>query len=137
MRRVTRHRQRGVSLVAALFLLVVLALLGAFIVRISVIQHHTVSLALLGAQAHAAALTGIEWAAHEALQGGLCAATTLNLSEGALNGFTVNVSCQRTTHQEGGANYDVFVFESFASAGSYGTPDYVSRTIRTSVTDAP
>lgn len=131
------HRQQGVSLVAALFLLVVLALLGAFIVRISVIQHHTVSLALLGARAHAAAVSGIEWAAHEAIQGGLCAATTVNLTEGALDGFTVNVSCQRTSHQEGGANYDVFVFESFASAGTYGTPDYVSRTIRTSVTDAP
>ncbi len=64
--------QRGFALVAAIFLIVVLASLGVFIVRISGVQQHTVNIALLGARAFEAAVAGMEWGAFQALDSGAC-----------------------------------------------------------------
>jgi MSHA biogenesis protein MshP len=52
-----RRRQRGFSLVSALFLLVVLAGLGAYAVRLNTLQLGAVTAALRGAQALEAART--------------------------------------------------------------------------------
>lgn len=58
----TPSLQRGFSLVAALFLLVVLAGLGAYAVRLNTLQQQSVTAALRGAQAFEAARTGAAWA---------------------------------------------------------------------------
>ena len=132
------RRQRGFALVVAIFLLVVLASLGVYIVKISGVQHATVNMALLGSRAFEAARTGIEWGAFQALDTSACpAATTLNLTEGGLNGFDVDVTCTTTAHTETGTTYNLFVIDVEASAGTYGNPDYVSRRMQASITDAP
>ena len=51
-------------LMAALFLLVVLAALGLVAVKLSVVQHHTVSLTLQSARAFQAAQSAIEYGAY-------------------------------------------------------------------------
>ena len=130
-----RHRQRGVSLVAAVFLLVVLAALGAFAVRLGVMQQQTASGGLLATQALHAARSGIAWGAHRAIAGGWCASASLSLSEGGTAGFTVDVSCTQTSHIERGETLDVFVFSVLAERGSYGTADYVSRRLEAKVVD--
>jgi MSHA biogenesis protein MshP len=125
--------QQGVSLVSALFLIVVIAALGAFAVRISAGQQHTVNLSLLSSQALAAANAGVEWAARRALEEGGCAAATtqtLTLTEGALADFTVAVTCTPTTHADGGGSTTIYSITAFAQRGVYGAPDYVSRQIR-------
>jgi MSHA biogenesis protein MshP len=124
----TGARTRGFSLVAVLFLIVVIALLGAFAVRIGAGQQQTVNLALLGARALSAANSGIEYGAHQALVGGVCANATLNLSEGALNGFTVVVTCSPSSHSDGGGT-NVYRINAAASFGTYGQSDYVSRQV--------
>ena len=129
-------RQRGFALVAAIFLIVVLSSLGVYMVRISGIQHQTVNVALLGARAFHAARTGIEWGVYQALDGN-CTTETLNLTEGGLNGFVVDVTCGSTSHTETGDTYNIFVIDVEARAGVYGTPDYVSRRIQATLTDAP
>ena len=58
------------------------------------------------------------------------------LTEGGLNGYTVDTSCISTLHSEGPNAVRVYVIEAFAYSGSYGTPDYVSRRIRSTITDA-
>ena len=132
------RRQRGFALVVAIFLLVVLASLGVYIVKISGVQHATVNIALLGARAFEAARTGIEWGAFQALDSGACPADmTLNLTEGGLNGFAVEVECTTSSHTETGTTYNLFVIDVVASSGLYGQPDYVSRRMKASVTDAP
>lgn len=128
--------QQGFSLVPALFLLVVLAVLGAVAVRLSAIQHQTVVLSMQSTRAYAAARAGIEWSAHQAVTSGSCGAATIALSEGGLDGFTVETLCTTSSHNEGTTTTNVYVLEAFAYAGAYGTPDYVSRRIRASVTDA-
>lgn len=128
--------QNGFSLVPALFLLVVLAALGIVAVRLTGVQQQTVVLAMQSARAYSAARTGIDWSAYQALVNGSCAAGTLSLSEGGLAGFTVETSCSNTTHTEGPLTVRVYVIDAFAWSGVYGTPDYVSRRVRSTVTDA-
>ncbi len=131
------RRQRGFALIVAIFLLVVLSSLGVYIVKVSGIQHQTVNVTLLGARAFEAARAGIEWGAFQALDSGACTTTTLNLTEGGLNGFAVDVTCTTTPHTETGTTFNLYVINVEASAGLYGQPDYVSRRMQASVTDAP
>ena len=131
----SRRNERGFTLVVAVFLLVVLAGLGAFAVRLTLMQQQTVSSGLLASQAFHAARTGIAWAAHQAINGGACTTSTVSLSEGGTAGFDVDVSCAQSTHIEAGASMDVFVIEALAYRGSYGEPDYVSRRIEAKIVD--
>ena len=132
----SRRKQTGFSLVPALFLIVVLAALGVVAVRMSVVSSQTVVLAMQGSRADAAARSGIEWAVYEAVVNNSCAASTsLSLTEGGLTGFTVNVSCTSASFSEGQDTVTVYTVEAFAFSGAYGQPDYISRRVRTTLTD--
>jgi len=128
--------QGGVALVAAIFLLVVLAGLAVYAVRLGTLQQQTVSSALRAAQAFHAARSGVAWAAHRAINSGWCGAQTLTLSESGASGFDVQVQCTSTVHVEGGATTNVYVIDALAESGAYGGPDYVSRRLQAKVTDA-
>lgn len=130
-------RSAGFSLVPALFLLVVLAGLGIVAVRLTAVQSQTVVLGMQSARAYAAASSGVDWAAYRALVNGACDSASLPLTEGGLAGFTVSTNCSSSTHTEGSTSVQIFVIEAFARSGIYGTPDYVSRRLRATVTDAP
>lgn len=130
-------RERGMAMVAALFLLVVLATLGVVAVRLSAVQHHTVSLTIQAARAFQAAQSGIEYAGYRALVAGSCSNTSFTYSEGGLAGITVDVSCAASAHGEGAGITNIYALQAFASSGLYGTPDYVSRRIQATVTDSP
>lgn len=130
-RRVRRRvlRSGGFALVPAIFLIVVLSVLAAWAVRLNVQQQQTVSLAVLGARALAAANAGVEWGAWRALNGS-CANGTLALGETTLAGFSVEVTCTATSLAEGAATVRAYVLESTATAGTYGQSDYVRRRVR-------
>ena len=130
------NRQTGFSLVPALFLLVVLAALGIVAVRLSGVQQQTVVLAMQSGRAYAAARAGVDWSAYQALVNGSCASSTINLTEAGLAGFSVDTSCTSTSHSEGPNTVNIYVIDAFAWSGVYGSPDYVSRRIRSTVTDA-
>lgn len=105
--RVTSHasrRQRGFSIVTALFLLVVLSLLGAFIVSVTGLQQSSQQLDVQGVRAYQAARAGIEWGAWQVLDPNntigtpalpTCPASPTNLTglAGSLSPFTVTVTC--------------------------------------------
>ena len=133
---IARQHQRGISLVPALFLLIVLAALGVVAVRLTAVQQQTVVLAMQSARAYSAARAGVDWAAYQAVTNASCGSATLTLSEAGLAGFTVQTSCTSSTHSEGPNTVTVYSIDAFAAAGAYGTPDYVSRRIRSTVTDA-
>ena len=139
-------KQQGFALVMAIFILVIMGTLGLFLARISGVQQTTVIYSMLGARAYHAAQTGIEWGSYQALNtppGTMCGAgvpitTNFTLTNGALAGFSIGVVCSYTTHTEGGnPPYNVFVLTSTALTGVFGSPDYASRTVRSTVTDAP
>jgi MSHA biogenesis protein MshP len=131
------RRARGFSLVLALFIIIVVALLGAVAVRLGAGEQQTVSLRILGDRAVEAARTGVEWGAYRALDLNTCSSGSLGLSEGALAGFTVTVGCVATTHAQSNGTYHVYEIDSYAESGTYGRPDYVSRRIGARFTDAP
>jgi MSHA biogenesis protein MshP len=136
----TQKRQRGFSLVAAIFLLVVLAALGAFIVTMSAVQHATASQSVQGARANNAARSGIEWGIYQVTTGGACPAATTAFPAFAvpgLNGFQVTVTCSAINTTESGQAFNIFNLTATAVFGTYGTQDFISRRMHVTVTNAP
>ena len=143
-KRRTAKSQEGFSLPAAIFLLVVLWLLGAFIVSITGTQQSALVLDVQGSRAYQAARAGVEWAAYNVLDpnntGGAalpsCPAspTTLPALAGSLATYTVIVNCSATTTTEGNRNVRVFLVVSRASSGAPGTPTYVEREVQAVLT---
>lgn len=130
------RRQAGVSLLSAVFLIVVLSGLAVFSVRLSMLQQQTVTSSLRAAQAFHAARSGIAWAAHRAVSSGWCESATLSLTEAGMAGFELTVNCSESTHVEQGASINVYVIDVLAEAGVYGGPDYASRRVQAKITDA-
>jgi MSHA biogenesis protein MshP len=136
----SRDQQSGFSLVAAVFLIVVLAGLAAFAVQVAMSQYQGANLVLLEARAQAAADSGIEYGANRTLRAGGCAAirSPLTLNQPGLSGYSVNVSCAATNgHKVNGTPYTVYVLTSTATYGTYGRSGYVSRSVTRNVTNAP
>jgi MSHA biogenesis protein MshP len=132
----------GFALIAAIFVILVLAALAMFAVRIGATQQQTADYALLNARAQLAGDSGIEYGINQALVHGSCPGpvTTLNPGAAGLKGFTVMVTCTVTSHQIGAApptTYHAYALTSVAQLGTYGTSGYVARTATRMVNDAP
>ena len=113
---------RGFTLVQAIFILVVLALLGVAMMRLIGVQSSTSVFALQGARAYQAARSGLEWGASRASSGNSCNGTM------TVEDFAVNVTCSSQQFTEGPIGpYDVYRINATATFGSYGSPDFVSR----------
>ena len=134
----------GFSLVTALFLLVILAALGVFVITIRSTQQATSTLSILDARAMAAAQSGMQWAVHRVRNqpvdlgcGG--AGAGFNLQGPGLDGFSVAISCVATPNivEGGDPPYSMYALTVTASRGVLGSPDYVRRTLQATVTDAP
>lgn len=94
--------QTGFTLVSVVFILVVLAALGAALAQISVRQQLGSAAALDTARAQQAARAGLEWAAFQVLRNPAppaaapaCFATT-SFTVAGLSSYTITVSCTRT-----------------------------------------
>ena len=119
--------QRGASLVVAIFLVVIIAALAAFAVASSRATRDANNLQLLSDRALAAARAGAEWGAFRALSQNLCAPNQpLNLTQGALRGFTLTVNCVRSRPE---GTYWVVDITSTARWGAFGRPDYAYRRV--------
>jgi MSHA biogenesis protein MshP len=127
---------RGFALVPALFLIVAVAALAAVAIRVGGGEQQTATMALQQARALAAANSGVEWGAYQALHGGCAPSTTLNLTEAALAGFNVVVTCSATTYPNGAGSSHSYVIASTATTGTYGQPSFVSRVVSATLTDA-
>jgi MSHA biogenesis protein MshP len=128
--------QQGFALIPALFLIVVLGALALVAIRVGSGEQQTVIMALQETRALAAAQSGIEWGAYQSEIGNCAASITLNLTEAALNGFTVVVSCAATTFTNGAATSSSYVLKSTATTGTYGQPGYVHRAVSGTYTNA-
>ncbi len=139
--------QKAFALPTAIFLLVVLAALGAFMLLMSSVQHTTAAQDVQGTRAYQAARTGIEWGIYQIMKPEndnynktagftvpyVCAApmagSPLAALGGTLAGFSVAVSCTQTTHNEGGNTIRVYQVTSTATYGQAGTVGRVERQI--------
>ncbi|OGI41101.1 MAG: hypothetical protein A2140_05680 [Candidatus Muproteobacteria bacterium RBG_16_62_13] len=123
-----RKKQQGVALVAAIFLIVILALLGVYMVTISGVQHATTSRAALSSRVYFGAKSGLEWGIHQAIGASSCLAgpTAFDPAGEGLNGISVTVICTPTAPS-------VFYLTSTAEFGLYGSADYVRRRLEATV----
>lgn len=123
--------QRGVALVAAVFLIVVLAGIGALAVRANMTQQQLPNLHLQDLRLRAVLNAGIQYAAARVLATGQCSRVASNLT---LEGFDVDLDCDEDSFTVNGATVEVFTLTVSAGRGSYGSPDYVSRSSTARVT---
>lgn len=104
MKRVLPHpsavHQQGLALVSAIFILVVLALIGGFAVQVSTMQQTASAQDIQSVRAYQAARAGLEWALWRVQpdNGSTCSgATNVPLTGSSFAGITVTVTCTVTT----------------------------------------
>jgi MSHA biogenesis protein MshP len=124
------------TIVVALFVVVVVASLAAFAVTVGGSQQHSGLTTLQTNRALAAARSGLEWGIYRARQTGWCTpgatrTQVLTLTEGALKGFQVTVNCNgHPPHVEpGGATYNTYDIDATATSGRFGSADFASQTV--------
>ncbi|WP_028241187.1 hypothetical protein [Stutzerimonas azotifigens] len=125
--------ERGFGLVAAMFLIIVIAGVIAVMARLAITQNATTSLAQQQARAYQAARAGLEYGIVRSLAEPLQACSSFDLE-----GFRVEVTCSReeTEVPEEGPNLVFHRVEAMASYGSPGDPDYAYRQL-TAVVERP
>jgi MSHA biogenesis protein MshP len=155
MKQCIRYAQKGFTMVTAIFILVVLAALGAFVVNMSTSQQITSAQDIQGARGYQAARAGIEWGIYQVLDPTnatvvamvapygtgaqpwpnmpACPASPTSL---AIEGFTVSVTCTRSAiYNENGSVRSVAVYSlgATASSGTAGSQGYVERQLQATV----
>lgn len=127
--------QRGFSIVMAIFILVVLGLLGGYMVRMAGVQHSTFNVALLGARAYQASRAGIEWGVARINNGGGCGDVNAQtaLTFGGLEGFTVRLTCASQSYSEADQNPTVYRINALSQYGGYTSQDYVARELEVTI----
>ena len=130
--------QSGFTLVATIFILVILAILGGYMSVMSINLNQQTALSVQGMRAEFAAASGLNWAADFVINNASCPApipksVTVDGSSD-LEGFDVRVtSCSKTDHVEAGASYSIYSLSVTAERGSYGDVDYVQRSLTATV----
>ncbi len=126
------HRSpQGFAAVAAIFLLVVLAALGAFMLTFSNAQQINSAQDVQGSRAYWAARGGLEWGLASVIAASACPASPTTL---ILDGFTVNVSCLSQVYAEGGVNRTIYRLAATASQGAgAGALSYIERSVSATI----
>lgn len=132
--RIGRH-QRGLGVIAAIVVLVMLASLAAAVVRLTWTQQVASSQDVMGARAFQAANAGTEWGMYRALKGAwagsACAGSSQTLDLRSTMGFLVTVSCatQTTAYKEGQSDAGtdnavrLYIIDAVACTGTTSCPD--------------
>jgi MSHA biogenesis protein MshP len=150
------NKQSGFSLIMAIFILVILGLLGGYMVRLSGVQHATSVYTIQGTRAYLSAKGGIEWAvsrittaadsaalaakvsgasANDITSAGVVAgalvcsnlASALPLSLPGINGFLVSLTCSNQQFSNDIEIPVIYTVTSSSEYGVYSNTDYVSR----------
>lgn len=137
-----RKCQRGFSAIAAIILIIMMALVGGYMSTLTSVGSVNSTISAGTMQAWFAARSGIEWAVQQIIvtAPGACitSPTTINLTGGNTNGYTVVLTCVPTAFTETGiGTYNVYALTARATKGTAGNIGYVSRQLNLSITDAP
>ena len=127
-------KQKGFALVSAIFIMVILSLIGRYILSLSTLSNTTTQLSGLGAKAYYAAKSGLEWCTYKVAPPGsvgplTCPASksTLTFKQGGLSGLSTLVTCRESVFTEYGISYKIFQINAIGQYGTVGDADYVSR----------
>ena len=130
-------------MVSAIFLIVVLALLGAAMAKFSIMQHASSTQDYQGVRLYLAAQSGLEWGLYRILEPDSAASATLpscwsgsatvTLAQD-LAPFSTSVTCSATTTTEDDKSIATYLLVATAASGTAGTQHYVERQVQTTVT---
>ena len=124
--------QSGFAAMAAMFLLVVLAAMGAFMLTFSNTQQLTASQDIQGTRAYWAARAGLDWAFSAITLDTSACPTPLPTSVDTGATFTLTVSCTLRSYTEGSTTVKIFFIDSLAKSGTVGALGYVERSVSAS-----
>lgn len=128
------RRARGFALVLALFLIVSLAGIAAYLLTVTNVQVETGVMDEQAARAYQAARAGLDWGAYRVLRNGICPAGPTTI---ALFGFNAEVTCTPIgTESEGGSPVNMYrIVSTGCNASPCGTPaaGYVERQLQLTV----
>ncbi len=117
-RGIFRRAARGFTMVTAIFILVVLAALGAAIVTVSTSQQIGSALDVQGARAYQAARAGLEWGLYQRARNSSCTDTpgvSFTFPDApTLSDFTVTVICKPESDPGGFGGPTVYVITATA-----------------------
>lgn len=132
-----KRTQHGFAMVSAIFLMVVLALLGGLMLSMSNSQQISGVRDLLGTRAYYAARAGIEWGAYQALRAGSCPPSATPMPNAvAATGFAVQVVCTASgPYDEAGVSVRLYQITATASAGAPGAHDFAERQLQAIVSN--
>ena len=119
-------KQQGVSIVAAVFLITVLALLATAAVQLVATSQQSLSQEITSVKAYFAAQTGLQWGMYQSVYTSPTSSHTITLSNGGLNSTNVAVLFSPTI-------IDGNTFYLIEANGLYSTiasPEYSARKLR-------
>jgi MSHA biogenesis protein MshP len=126
-------RQKGFAAIAAVFLVVTLAALGAFMITFSNTEQLTSAQDLLGARAYWAAKGGLAWGLTQVNTSSACPVSPNVL---ALDSFSVTVTCAKSSYSEGGVPVAIYQIQSTArppvGGPALGALGYAERSVSAS-----
>lgn len=127
-------QSRGVAVISAIFLLVVLAALGAFMITFSNTQQLTSAQDVRGTQAYWAARAGLDWAIPQVIASNSCPTAT---STFVVNAYTVQTTCAISSFNEGVTatfvNINSLACQPGPCGAGVGGLSYVERSVSASI----
>jgi MSHA biogenesis protein MshP len=128
-----KAKQRGFAAIAAIFLVVLLAALGAFMVSISNTAQLDSAKDIQGSRAYWAARAGLEWglgsANAVASPSNITSSTCTSATPLSIEGFSVQVSCTVATYVDGDPHYLIKIMSVASAGGVPGGIGYVERSV--------
>ncbi|NOQ93961.1 MAG: pilus assembly protein MshP [Methylophaga sp.] len=129
------NNQRGITLIGAIFVLIIVSLLGQYLVTIAGVQRQTSLLSLQSSRAYQAANAGVEWSIASVIANNTCPTSPPSNFTG-LTGFTVTTLCNNLgSFDENGIIQNIYQISATSQFSSYGQVDYVSRKLEVIIHD--
>lgn len=122
-------RHAGFAAMAALFLLVALAALGAFMVSFSNTQQLSAAQDLQGTRAYWAARAGLEWALGAVAADPTVCPSPVPITVDTGASFDLSIVCTPRSYVEAGVTVKIFAIDVVASSGTVGGLGYVERSV--------
>lgn len=127
---------RGFAAISAIFLIVVIAALGAFMLTFSNTQQLTSAQDIQGSRAYWAARSGLEWGVGSVVASDPVTCPIATPAKLQIENFNVELRCTMRTYTEATKSVKIFEFTAVATpggAGAVGSHGYIERSVSASI----
>lgn len=121
-------RQSGISIITAIFLVIVLALMGAGMVSLLTTSQQSISQEITSAKAYMAGRSCLQWGMYQSVYAS--ANGSYNISFNNTNSWLYNSKCKNTISTVVSDGLTFYNIKAIASFGSASDPEYSQRTMR-------